>query len=147
MLKEKPINAVYKIKKLKKQKDDLINNYNILLKKVAKTFDVLYLCHSKQEFLNMMNEKKIEISGSSSLRKPQAKKQTRRNTKRMTKRGSVNRRYTATENKYLISENKDEEDDKSNYDPDIKILNKFMKEQNKEKENFITGKTKIEEVK
>ena len=147
LLKEKPINAVYKIKKLKKQKDDLINNYNKLLKKVAKTFDVLYLCHSKQEFLNMMNEKKIEISGSSSLRKPQAKKQTRRNTKRMTKRGSVNRRYTATENKYLISENKDEEDDKSNYDPDIKILNKFMKEQNKEKENFITGKTKIEEVK
>ena len=147
MLKEKPINAVYKIKKLKKQKDDLINNYNIILKKVAKTFDVLYLCHSKQEFLNMMNEKKIEISGSSSLRKPQAKKQTRRNTKRMTKRGSLNRRYTATENKYLISENKDEEDDKSNYDPDIKILNKFMKEQNKEKENFITGKTKIEEVK
>ena len=147
MLKEKPINAVYKIKKLKKQKDDLINNYNKLLKKVAKTFDVLYLCHSKQEFLNMMNEKKIEISGSSSLRKPQAKIQTRRNTKRMTKRGSVNRRYTATENKYLISENKDEEDDKSNYDPDIKILNKFMKEQNKEKENFITGKTKIEEVK
>ena len=147
LLKEKPINAVYKIKKLKKQKDDLINNYNILLKKVAKTFDVLYLCHSKQEFLNMMNEKKIEISGSSSLRKPQAKKQTRRNTKRMTKRGSLNRRYTATENKYLISENRDEEDDKSNYDPDIKILNKFMKEQNKEKENFITGKTKIEEVK
>ena len=147
LLKEKPINAVYKIKKLKKQKDDLINNYNILLKKVAKTFDVLYLCHSKQEFLNMMNEKKIEISGSSSLRKPQAKIQTRRNTKRMTKRGSVNRRYTATENKYLISENRDEEDDKSNYDPDIKILNKFMKEQNKEKENFITGKTKIEEVK
>ena len=147
LLKEKPINAVYKIKKLKKQKDDLINNYNKLLKKVAKTFDVLYLCHSKQEFLNMMNEKKIEISGSSSLRKPQAKIQTRRNTKRMTKRGSVNRRYTATENKYLISENKDEEDDKSNYDPDIKILNKFMKEQNKEKENFITGKTKIEEVK
>ena len=147
LLKEKPINAVYKIKKLKKQKDDLINNYNTLLKKVAKTFDVLYLCHSKQEFLNMMNEKKIEISGSSSLRKPQAKKQTRRNTKRMTKRGSLNRRYTATENKYLISENKDEEDDKSNYDPDIKILNKFMKEQNKEKENFITGKTKIEEVK
>jgi S-DNA-T family DNA segregation ATPase FtsK/SpoIIIE len=81
------------------------------------------------------------------LDEPQAKKQTRRNTKRMTKRGSVNRRYTATENKYLISENRDEEDDKSNYDPDIKILNKFMKEQNKEKENFITGKTKIEEVK
>ena len=57
-LKEKQINAGYKIKKLKKQKDDLINDYQLLLKKVAKTFDALYLCHNKQEFLNMMEEKK-----------------------------------------------------------------------------------------
>ena len=146
-LQEKQKNAAYKIKKLKKQKDDLVNNYEFLLKKVAKTFDALYLCHSKQEFLNMMKEKQIDISGSSSLRKAQTKKPTKRLTKRLNRRGSVNNRYTKTENKYVIADNKDEEDDKSNYDPDIKILNKFMKEQNKEKENFITGKTKIEEVK
>ena len=146
-LQEKQKNAAYKIKKLKKQKDDLVNNYEFLLKKVAKTFDALYLCHSKQEFLNMMKEKQIDISGSSSLRKAQTKKPTKRLTKRLNRRGSVNNRYTKTENKYVIADNKDEEDDKSNYDPGIKILNKFMKEQNKEKENFITGKTKIEEVK
>ena len=144
-LKEKQINAGYKIKKLKKQKDDLINDYQLLLKKVAKTFDALYLCHNKQEFLNMMEEKKVEISGSSSLRKPQTKKPTKRLTKLITRRGSVNNRYTRQENKIIVNENKDEEDDKSNYDPDAKILSKFMKEQNKEKENFISGKIKIEE--
>ena len=146
-LKEKQINAGYKIKKLKKQKDDLINDYQLLLKKVAKTFDALYLCHNKQEFLNMMEEKKIEISGSSSLRKPQTRKPTKRLTKLITRRGSVNNRYTRQENKIIVNENKDEEDDKSNYDPDAKILSKFMKEQNKEKENFISGKIKIAEDK
>jgi len=146
LLQEKPINAVYKIKKLKKQKDDLINDYQLLLKKVAKTFDALYLCHSKQEFLNMMKERKVvEVSDTSALRKPQAKKATKRLTKIVTRRGSINNRYTKPETKYPVSDNKDEEDDKSNYDPDIKILNKFMKEQNKEKENFISGKIKIEE--
>ena len=60
-LQEKQINAGYKIKKLKKQKDDLINDYQLLLKKVAKTFDALYLCHNKQEFLNMMEEKKSRL--------------------------------------------------------------------------------------
>jgi len=146
LLQEKPINAVYKIKKLKKQKDDLINDYQLLLKKVAKTFDALYLCHSKQEFLNMMKERKVvEVSDTSALRKPQTKKTTKRLTKIVTRRGSVNNRYTKPETKYPVSDNKDEEDDKSNYDPDIKILNKFMKEQNKEKENFISGKIKIEE--
>ena len=106
-LQEKQINAGYKIKKLKKQKDDLLNDYQLLLKKVAKTFDALYLCHNKQEFLNMMEEKKVEISGSSSLRKPQTKKPTKRLTKLITRRGSVNNRYTRQENKIIVNENKD----------------------------------------
>ena len=148
LLQEKQINAGYKIKKLKKNKDDLINDYKILLKKVAKTFDALYLCHSKQEFLNIMKERKVvDISDTSTLRKPQPKKATKRLTKLGTRRGSINNRYTRVENKYIVNENKDEEDDKSNYDPDIKILNKFMKEQNKEKENFVSGKIKIIEDK
>ena len=148
LLQEKQINAGYKIKKLKKNKDDLINDYKLLLKKVAKTFDALYLCHSKQEFLNIMKERKVvDISDTSNLRKPQPKKATKRLTKLGTRRGSINNRYTRAENKYIVNESKDEEDDKSNYDPDIKILNKFMKEQNKEKENFVSGKIKIIEDK
>ena len=71
LLQEKQANAAYKIKKMKKQKEDLVKNYEILLKKIAKTFDALYLCHSKQEFINMMKEKKIEKSDNIPMRKIQ----------------------------------------------------------------------------
>ena len=147
LLQEKQANAAYKIKKMKKQKEDLVKNYEILLKKIAKTFDALYLCHSKQEFINMMKEKKIEISDNIPMRKSQTKRPTKKLTKKVKRRSSVNRRYIKTDNLIASSENKDEEDDKSNYDPDLKILNKFLKEQNKEKENFIAGKIKLPEEK
>ena len=74
------------------------------------------------------------------------RKVTKRGTRKGTKRLPTNKRHLNTE-VYKISEEKNEEDDKSNYDPDVKILNKFLKEQKKEKENFISGKTKIEEKK
>ena len=147
LLQEKQANAAYKIKKMKKQKEDLVKNYEILLKKIAKTFDALYLCHSKQEFINMMKEKKIEISDNIPMRKSQTKRPTKKLTKKVKRRSSVNRRYIKTDNLIAPPENKDEEDDKSNYDPDLKILNKFLKEQNKEKENFIAGKIKLPEEK
>ena len=147
LLQEKQTNAAYKIKKMKKQKEDLVKNYEILLKKIAKTFDALYLCHSKQEFINMMKEKKIEISDNIPMRKSQTKRPTKKLTKKVKRRSSVNRRYIKTDNLIAPPENKDEEDDKSNYDPDLKILNKFLKEQNKEKENFIAGKIKLPEEK
>ena len=147
LLQEKQANAAYKIKKMKKQKEDLVKNYETLLKKIAKTFDALYLCHSKQEFINMMKEKKIEISDNIPMRKSQTKRPTKKLTKKVKRRSSVNRRYIKTDNLIASSENKDEEDDKSNYDPDLKILNKFLKEQNKEKENFIAGKIKLPEEK
>lgn len=85
----------------------------------------------------MMEEKKVEISGSSSLRKPQTKKPTKRLTKLITRRGSVNNRYTRQENKIIVNENKDEEDDKSNYDPDKDILKRFLDEQKKERDDFV----------
>ena len=147
LLQEKQANAAYKIKKMKKQKEDLVKNYEILLKKIAKTFDALYLCHSKQEFINMMKEKKIEKSDNIPMRKSQTKRPTKKLTKKVKRRSSVNRRYIKTDNLIAPPENKDEEDDKSNYDPDLKILNKFLKEQNKEKENFIAGKIKLPEEK
>ena len=140
---EKKQNTMFKLKKMKKNKTDMIKNYELLLKKVAKTFDALYLIHNKQEFLNLMKEKGIDANYEP--RKPQ-RKQTKRGTRKGTRKMPTNKRYLKTE-AYKISEEKNEEDDKSNYDPDVKILNKFLKEQKKEKENFISGKTKIEEKK
>ena len=141
--KEKKESVEYKIKKMKKNKVDMIKDYELLLKKVTNTFDQLYLMHNKQEFLNLMKEKGIEAN-----QEPQrnlGRKATKRGTKKGTKRLPT-KRYLKTEN-YKIVENKDEEDDISNYDQDIKILNKFLKEQKKEKENFISGKVKIPEEK
>ena len=95
----------------------------------------------------MMKEKKIEKSDNIPMRKSQTKRPTKKLTKKVKRRSSVNRRYIKTDNLIAPPENKDEEDDKSNYDPDLKILNKFLKEQNKEKENFIAGKIKLPEEK
>ena len=141
--KEKKESYEYKIKKMKKNKVDMIKDYELLLKKVTNTFDQLYLIHNKQEFLNLMKEKGIDAN-----QEPQRnliRKTTKRGTRKGTKRLPT-KRYLKTEN-YKIVENKDEEDDISNYDQDIKILNKFLKEQKKEKENFISGKVKIAEEK
>ena len=141
--KEKKESYEYKIKKMKKNKVDMIKDYELLLKKVTNTFDQLYLIHNKQEFLNLMKEKGIDANQEPQRKKK--KKTTKRGTRKGTKRLPT-KRYLKTEN-YKIVENKDEEDDISNYDQDIKILNKFLKEQKKEKENFISGKVKIAEEK
>ena len=137
-------NTMFKIKKMKKNKMDMIKDYELLLKKVTKTFDALYLIHNKQEFLNLMKEKGIDANYEPPRK--MGRTVTKRGTRKGTKRLPTNKRHLKTE-VYKISEEKNEEDDKSNYDPDVKILNKFLKEQKKEKENFISGKTKIEEKK
>jgi len=121
---------------LTKEEEECINEYEIFLKKVLKAFNILYLCKTKQEFLNIMKEKGInqQIDNKSSINKS-----LRGKGKRMTKRKNKTERHIikadADENK-----NKDEEDDISNFDPDKKILTKFIKEQKKEIDEFINVK-------
>ena len=84
-----------------------------------------------------MKEKGIsqQVDNKSSLHK-----QLRRKTKRGTKRNNNTERQNV---KADINENKnndDEEDDISNFDPDKKILTKFVKEQKKEIDEFINVK-------
>ena len=141
--KEKKENTEYRIKKMKKNKVDLIQDYNFLLKKFSKNFDSLEIMHSKQEFINYMKQKGIQENNEAM--RNQVRKPTKRGTRKPTKRFGT-KRYLKTE-AYKIVEDKDEEDDVSNYDPDAKILNRFMKEVKKEKENFVSGKTKIPEEK
>ena len=142
-IKEKKENTEYRIKKMKKNKVDLIQDYNFLLKKFSKNFDSLEIMHSKQEFINYMKQKGIQENNEAM--RNQVRKPTKRGTRKPTKRFGT-KRYLKTE-AYKIVEDKDEEDDVSNYDPDAKILNRFMKEVKKEKENFVSGKTKIPEEK
>ena len=143
---EVKINASYKIKKMKKNKEDLINNYEILLKEILKRYNELLLLRNKQEIINILKTKGVKIDTSQELPRIPRKRLTR---KRTTKRTGTKRRYVKTETYKIFSDNKDEEYDKSDYDPDpdAKILNKFLKEIKKEKENYVSGKIKIEEKK
>ena len=143
-IQEKKDNTLYKIKKSKKNKVDPIKDYNLLLKKLSKKFDTLEIMQNKQAFLNYMEQK--GLAENNDVVRSKVRKTTKKGTRKATKRLPTNKRILKTEN-YKIVEDKDEEDDKSNYDPDVKILNRFLKEQKKEKENFISGKIKIPEEK
>ena len=142
---EKKDNTKYKLLKMKKNKVDMINDYELLLKKVERKFDTLYLIYNKQEFMNEMKQK--QIAEQNEILRSQQRKNTRKGTKRMTKK-LTNKRYQQTETYKIIAEDKnEEEEDKSNYEVDTNILTKFLNEQRKEKENFVSGKVKIEEKK
>ncbi len=147
-MKEKKEIVKYKILKSKKNKIDLIKNFNELLQKYALSFDSLEIMENKNSFINYMNQKgkeEEELNNKINMRN-KLRAITKKGTRKQTKRLPTNKRYVKTEN-YKIVEDKDEEDDKSNYDPDVKILNRFIKEQKKEKENFVSGKIKIPDEK
>ena len=144
------INAGYKIKKMKKNKEDLINNYELLLKAILKRYNELLLLRNKQEIINILKTKGVKVDSSTDLiiRNVGRGRGTKRiKTKRLSVEGKrgLTKRYKKL--KYGHMDEDDEEEDKSEDDPDAKILNKFLKEQKKEKENFVSGKTKIEEKK
>ena len=121
------------------EEEECINDYEKFLKKVLKAFNILYLCKSKQEFLNIMKEKGINQQSDN---KTLLNKHLRGKGKRVTKRTNKTERHVvktdANENK-----NNDEEDDISNFDPDKKILTKFIKEQKKEIDEFINVKKPV----
>jgi hypothetical protein len=128
----------------------LINNYELLLKAILKRYNELLLLRNKQEIINILKTKGVKVDSSTDLviRNVGRGRGTKRiKTKRLSVEGKrgVTKRYKKL--KYGHMDEDDEEEDKSEDDPDAKILNKFLKEQKKEKENFVSGKTKIEEKK
>ena len=48
---------------LTQEEEECIKGYEALLKKILKAFNILYLCKSKQEFMNLMREKGINQQG------------------------------------------------------------------------------------
>ena len=117
--------------KLTKEEKKCINEYEIFLNKVLKAFNILYLCKSKQEFLNLMKEKGINQQKINKGLRDKVKKVTKK--KHKTEKHSLKTEANETKNN-------DEEDDISNYDPDKKILTKFIKEQKKEIDEYINVK-------
>ena len=138
---------------LTEEEIELINTYTKWLKKSSKTFDVLFLCHSKIEFENMMRDKGLEesqvkqSSGPTVIYKKRPGRQ--RTTRRLVTNLSRISRITKEDiDKAVATEvkNKQEEDEESNYDPDRDILRKFMNEQKKEVQDFIRPPVKVKQA-
>ena len=135
-IQEKKDNTKYKILKLKKNKIDIINDYELLLQKVIKKFETLDVMYNKKNFIDYLMNQKMENQDRS-----EEIKNAKRGIRKLTNRLSTNKRYSKTDN--IITEEKyEEEEDKSIHDPDAKILKSFLDEQKKEKDNFISGKEK-----
>ena len=124
--------------KLTKEEEDIVEGYDNLLNKILKAFNILYLCKSKTEFINLMREKGIsqqnyEENKISVITTKRTKK------RKKSKRGSVKSAFKKSLEESEIKKNveEDEEDDTSNNDQDKNILNKFLQEQKKEVDDFI----------
>ena len=119
--------------KLTKEEERNIQGYENLLKRILKVFNILYLCKTKQDFINLMKEKGINqndliININDNKNSRTSKKiRTRRNTRRSVK---INSRILNKKITY-------EEEDSSNYDHDKNIMNRFINEQKKEIDDFI----------
>ena len=135
-IQEKKDNTKYKILKAKKNKIDMINDYELLLKKVIKKFETLDVLYNKKNFIDYLMNQKME-----NQERSQERKNTKRGIRRFTNRLPTNKRTAKTEN-IITEEKNEEEDDKSNLDPDARILKAFLDEQKKEKDNFVSGKEK-----
>ena len=138
---------------LTEEEEKAIKDYSKFLQKSSKKFDILFLLHSKTEFLNIMAEKGKQMEKENALARSQALKPTQRKvTKRITKQRKTNRLLTSLSRisrmskinvnqsaPLIITETKkkEEDDDKSNYDPDRDILRKFLNEQKKERDDYI----------
>ena len=131
---KKEKNEIKNSSHLTKDEEINIQKYEHLLKKILKVFNILYLCKTKQEFINLMKEKgigqyeTINISDNKNTMRNNKKNRTRRNTRRSSVK--IN---TKTINKKTT----DEEDDLSNNDQDKYIMKKFINEQKKEIDDFI----------
>ena len=119
-----------------KEEEKCITEYEKFLKKILKAFNILYLCKSKQEFVNLMREKGYNQQSDKSTLNKGVRNKGKRTTKRMmTKNDKSNLKTDGNDNN-----RNDEEEDISTHDPDKKILTKFIKEQKKEIDEFINVK-------
>jgi hypothetical protein len=127
---------IYKNKVKIEEETNLINKYNYFLKQTLQKFNVLFLCHSKGEYIKMMEEKGRELKR---YEERNVKKNKGEFIKRDIKKGTKNTaNYGVKKTNKLQEEEEFDYDD--NYKIDSEIFNKFLKEMKKKKEDFLTKK-------
>ncbi len=82
--------------------DYYINLYNDYLIESEKTIDILFLCHSKQKFINMLKEKEIE----NNLKK--VKKLSSKSLDKNISKNISSKKYSEMEEMEFINEEKEE---------------------------------------
>ena len=112
------------------EETSLINDYNNFLQQALKTFDILFLCHSKHDFLNLMREKGIEMQQQAANKGSTQNKKRRTTNRKMTN----NSRVVKTESNVQGIE---EEDNDEKYNPDKDILLRFVREMKKSRDEFV----------
>ena len=112
------------------EETSLINDYNNFLQQALKTFDILFLCHSKHDFLNLMREKGIEMQQQATNKGIRQNKKRRTTKRKMTN----NSRVVKTESNVQGIE---EEDNDEKYNPDKDILLRFVREMKKSRDEFV----------
>lgn len=112
------------------EETSLINDYNNFLQQALKTFDILFLCHSKHDFLNLMREKGIEMQQQAANKGITQNKKRRTTNRKMTN----NSRVVKTESNVQGIE---EEDNDEKYNPDKDILLRFVREMKKSRDEFV----------
>ena len=127
---------------LNEEEEENIEGYKKLLNKILKVFNILYLCKSKQDFINLMREKgiaqqeqKTDENKTSENKGIRTNKRTR--TRRHTRKSSIkiSSRNLFEDSKKIKDDG--EEEDSSTFDPDNNIMNKFISQQKKGVEDFI----------
>ena len=109
--------------------DYLINLYNNYLIEAEKNIDILFLCHSKKEFLNMLREKEIEEN----LKKGK-RIRSKFLDKNISKESSKNKRYSEMDELEFINDDIIEE--KENKIQQL-IFNQYMNSQKRKVELYI----------
>ena len=137
---------------LTQAEEEIINNYKYFIKQSSKTFDELFLLHSKQEFLEIMKEKgKEKIKERTQISKTAKPKVTVRKVKKEnTQRSllSTLSRISRKKDNYIkttvqaedtskLKKRDDDEISKNDFEMDKDIMKKFLDEQKKERGEFL----------
>ena len=108
--------------------DYFINSYNDYLIESEKTIDILFLCQSKQKFINMLKEKEIEDN----LKK--AKKSLSKSIDKNIMKNISSKKYSEMEEMEFVNDDKIEENEEKIQQ---QIYNQYMDSQKRKIELFI----------
>ena len=108
--------------------DYYINLYNDYLIESEKTIDILFLCHSKQKFINMLKEKEIE----NNLKK--VKKLSSKSLDKNISKNISSKKYSEMEEMEFVNDDKIEENEEKIQQ---QIYNQYMDSQKRKIELFI----------